>query len=100
MKRATVTVVCPEGLHMRVAAKLVQSTRGFRSTVLVRFKDHVANARSILAVMMLCAAMGSVLDIEAAGDDEDDAIAAVEAVFAPDSGVDDATGGGVESNNA
>lgn len=84
MKRSTVTVVWQEGLHLKAAARLVLCAQKFRSNVEVRFRDHVANARSILAVLMLCAAMGSVLTIEAVGDDEDDALAAVEAIFSPD----------------
>lgn len=98
MKRSSVTVSWKEGLHLRAAARIVRSAQRFRSTVRVSFKDHVANARSVLAVLTLCAAMGSVLVIEASGDDEDDALAAVEAIFVPDDTPDD--GGGADSLNA
>ncbi|MGH8048398.1 MAG: HPr family phosphocarrier protein [Chthoniobacterales bacterium] len=91
MKRSSVVVVWKEGLHLRAAARLVLCAQQFHSSVFVRFKDNVANARSILAVLMLCAAMGSVLELEAAGDDEDAALAAVEAVFTPDGPADDAS---------
>ena len=86
MKRSSVVVQWKEGFHLRAAARVVQSAQRYRSTVVVKFQNRVANARSILAVMTLCAAMGSVLEIEAAGDDESDALAAVEAAFAPDVG--------------
>lgn len=86
MKRSKVTVGWREGLHMRAAARLVRTAQRFESTVLVRFSDQVANARNILSVIALCAAMGAVLEIEATGDDEQDAIAAVELAFRPDSG--------------
>jgi len=99
MKRSTVTVVWKEGLHLRAAARLVQCAQRFRSTVLVRCRNHVVSASSILAILTLCAAMGSVLEIEAAGDDEDDALAAVEAVFTPDGLGDDAVPGIVKSKN-
>lgn len=69
---------------MRAAAKIVRSAQRFNSTVLVRFCGEVANARNILSVIALCAAMGAVLEIEAVGDDEQDAIAAVESVFTLD----------------
>jgi phosphocarrier protein HPr len=81
MRQSNVTVGWPEGLHMRAAAKIVRSAQRFNSTVLVRFCGQVANARNILSVIALCAAMGAVLEIEAVGDDEQDALAAVESAF-------------------
>ncbi len=84
MRQSIVTVAWEEGLHMRAAARVVRSAEPFRSTVIVRFCGQVANARNILSVIALCAAMGSVLEIEAVGDDEQDAIAAVESVFTMD----------------
>lgn len=86
MRRSNVTVDWPEGLHLRAAARVVRSAQRFQSTVLVRFCGQVANARNILSVIALCAAMGSVLEIEAVGEDEQDALAAVEAVFRVDAG--------------
>jgi phosphocarrier protein HPr len=100
MKHSTVTVAWKEGLHMRAAARLVKCSQRYRSTVMVRFKNHVANARSVLAVLTLCAAMGAVLSIEATGDDEDDALAAVETIFATDDTPDDGTAGVGDSQNA
>ncbi len=38
------------------------------------------NAKSIMGVMMLAAAKGSTIDIEATGPDEDQALAALEAL--------------------
>ncbi len=81
MKRCTVTIAWPEGLHLKAAARLVRCVQSYRSEVAVRFHGRAADARSILAVLTLCAAMGSVLTVEAAGIDEDDALAAVEEIF-------------------
>lgn len=91
MRRSNVTVDWPEGLHMRAAAKVVRCTQRFKSTVVVRFCGQVANARNILSVIALCAAMGSVLEIEAVGEDEQDALAAVESVFSVDGGSGDSS---------
>ena len=69
---------------MRPAARLVQLARQRRSEIWLELDGRVANLRSILSVMGLCAVMGVTLEVEARGDDEDNAIRAVEAIFADD----------------
>lgn len=81
MKATRITVRWENGLHMRSAARLVQVARSFRSRILVRLGSQVADARSIMSIMILAASLGSPLDIEASGDDEHEAIQAVEAYF-------------------
>ena len=81
MKVTRLTVKWEKGLHMRAAARLVQVTRKFHSRILVRLGSQVADARSIMSIMILAASLGSRLDIEASGDDEHEAIRAVEAYF-------------------
>jgi phosphotransferase system HPr-like phosphotransfer protein len=46
----------------------------------------MANLRSILSILSLCATMGTALDLEVMGDDEHDATHAVEQVFSSHSG--------------
>ena len=43
----------------------------------------MADARSIISIMLLCAALGTVIDVEASGDDEDIALQAVQNAFVP-----------------
>jgi phosphocarrier protein HPr len=81
MKATRITVKWETGLHLRAAARLVQLTRQFRSRILVRLGSQVADARSIMSIMILAASLGSALDIEASGDAEHEAIQAVEAYF-------------------
>lgn len=81
MKATRITIKWPEGLHMRAAAQLVRLARQFRSRILLRVGSQVADARSIMSIMLLCASMSSPLDVEASGDDEHEAIQAVEAYF-------------------
>ena len=69
------------GLHARASAKLVQLVQGFKSTVWLVSKGREVNAQSIMGVMMLAAGLGSPLIIRADGPDEDDALAAVAALF-------------------
>jgi phosphotransferase system HPr (HPr) family protein len=42
----------------------------------------VADARSVLSILILCAGLGATLDIEASGPDEREAIEAVDSFFA------------------
>ena len=70
---------------MRAAARLVRCAQGFQSNVSIKFRGQVANARNILSIIALCAALGAALEIEACGDDEQEALVAMEAIFkAPD----------------
>jgi phosphocarrier protein len=91
MKRSRVVVLWKYGLHLRPAAKLVQVAKDFHSTIQLKCGGKVADLRSILSIMALCATMGTGLDVEAAGDDEQDAIQAIEQVFSshPDAGATD-----------
>lgn len=81
MKATRITVKWEQGLHMRAAARLVQLARQFNSRILVRLGAQVADARSIRSIMILAASLGSPLIVEASGDDEHEAIHAVEAYF-------------------
>lgn len=74
-----------EGLHLRHAALLVRTARKFQARISFACAGRIADAQSILSVIALAATMGSALDIEASGEDEQDASQAIEQVFvAPD----------------
>ena len=92
MKRSSVVVPWNEGLHFRPASRLVQIAQTFRSSVFLKCGQKVADLRSILSLIALCATMGTALDVEAAGEDEDDAIQAVQQVFSSVSGNDSTDG--------
>ena len=81
MKTIRVSVPWPEGLHLRPAARIVAVACEFKSVVSVRLGSHVAQAGSVLALIMLCATLNTPVDIEAHGDDEQDAVKAVAACF-------------------
>jgi phosphotransferase system HPr (HPr) family protein len=74
-----VRIVNRLGLHARAAAKLVHAAARFRSTLrLVRAdRGAVADAKSILSVLMLAAARGTELQITAEGPDEGQALEAL-----------------------
>lgn len=77
MIREHITIINKLGLHARAAAKLVAAASHHSSTVQV-FKDgRQADAKSIMAVMMLAASKGSELTFEIEGSDEDRAWEAI-----------------------
>jgi phosphocarrier protein HPr len=83
VKRAHVVVPWEPGLHLRPAARLVRLALTFRSSLRLRCGSRVANLRSILSVVTLCAGTGTAVEVEAAGEDEQEALAAIEQAFAP-----------------
>jgi phosphocarrier protein HPr len=76
-----VAVINRLGLHARPCAQIVRHAARFRARVSLQFKDRCANARSIVAVMMLAAAMGSTITVIAEGPDEAQAIEAIASLF-------------------
>lgn len=72
----------PDGLHLRRAVAVVTAAKRFRSIVRLSCGDRIADLRSILSVVALCATMGTGLDVEAIGEDEQEALQAIEQVFA------------------
>ena len=81
MKRSQLTVPWREGLHLRPAVRLVRLAQKFHSSICLRANGKIADARSIISIMLLCAALGTVIDVEASGEDEDIALQAVENAF-------------------
>jgi phosphotransferase system HPr (HPr) family protein len=53
----------------------------FRSSILCRLGEKVADGRSVINILILCAGLGATLEIEASGPDEREAIQAVDAFF-------------------
>lgn len=69
------------GLHLRPAAQLVRLAQSFRSTIFLKCGDKLADARSIVSILLLTASMGAVVDVEVTGDDEATAVSAVAQIF-------------------
>ncbi len=65
------------GLHARASAKLTKLASSFGSDIHLSRNGRRVNAKSIMGVMMLAAGLGSEVEIEADGDDEAIAMAAV-----------------------
>jgi phosphocarrier protein HPr len=69
------------GLHARASTKFTQTASQFASEVWVTRNGRRVNAKSIMGVMMLAAAKGSIIEIEANGPDEQAAIDALKALI-------------------
>ena len=65
------------GIHARPAAKLAKTANQFDSTVRVMKDGLEVNGKSIMGIMMLAAAQGNVIEIEAEGPDEEEALRAM-----------------------
>lgn len=81
MKRSQVTVPWKEGLHLHSATSLAKKIGAFHASVWIKVGRRRADARNVLSVLILAASMGTMLDVEAKGDDEQFAIEAVEQLF-------------------
>ena len=70
MIRQELTLINRLGLHARAAAKLVATASRFSSAVRLGRTEKLADAKSIMAVMMLGASCGTTLVFETEGADE------------------------------
>lgn len=77
MLEQPIEIINKLGLHARAAAKLVSTASRFGSRVEIQFAGQTADAKSIMAVMMLAASKGSQVVIRTEGDDEQAAMDAV-----------------------
>ena len=82
MIKRSVTITNKLGLHARASAKLTQAASQFKSAVWIARNGRRVNAKSIMGVMMLAAGLGSTVELETEGEDEEAAMAAVEKLFA------------------
>ena len=78
MIKQEMTIINKLGLHARASTKLTQTASQFASEIWIERNGRKVNAKSIMGVMMLAAAKGSVVSIEANGTDEGLAIDALQ----------------------
>lgn len=81
MRKSKVVVSWSEGLHARPSAQIAKVARKFVSTIKLECDGQIANARSFMSILLLCATVGSTLSIQAEGEDEERAIQAIQQVF-------------------
>jgi phosphocarrier protein HPr len=81
MIKQSITISNKLGLHARASAKLTKLAGSFQSEVFMARNDRRVNAKSIMGVMMLAAGIGSVVELEVSGVDEQAAMDALLALI-------------------
>ena len=77
MARGSFEVVNKLGLHARAATKLVQLAARFPCEISVGREGQQANAKSVMGVLLLCGSKGTKLEVEAEGEQADEAVAQI-----------------------
>jgi len=80
--RVKAAIVNQRGLHARASAKFVETASKFRSEITVVKDDNSVSGRSIMGLMMLAAAKGTIVELIATGPDAREAIAALTSLIA------------------
>lgn len=81
MLKENIEIINKLGLHARASTKLTQTASQFASEVWISRNGRRVNAKSIMGVMMLAAAKGSMVELEINGPDEQDAMDALKALI-------------------
>ena len=81
MIRSTATISNKLGLHARASAKLTKLAGSYQCEVHMARNGRRINAKSIMGVMMLAAGLGSEVDLETDGPDEQAAMDALLALI-------------------
>ncbi|MEW9673871.1 phosphocarrier protein HPr [Ammoniphilus sp. 3BR4] len=75
-------ITSDSGIHARPATALVQTATKFCSDIRLEYNARSVNLKSVIGVMSLGITQGSEIKIIAEGNDQDEAIAAIEAIIA------------------
>jgi phosphocarrier protein HPr len=69
------------GLHARAAAKLSHLANMFSSDIYLIYNEDKVNAKSLLGILTLAASVGNEITLQAAGEDEKEALKAIGDLF-------------------
>jgi phosphocarrier protein len=70
-------VINEKGLHTRPSTELVRCASNFKADINLTYQDLTVNAKSLLGILMLAAAKGAKIQIEADGTDANEAVGAI-----------------------
>ena len=73
MVKGKIVVTNQSGLHLRPAGLLCKEAMRFKSQILIRMNESIANAKSVLSVLGACVKCGDEIELVCQGDDEEDA---------------------------
>lgn len=72
-----VVIKNPTGLHLRPAGILCKDAMQFKSQITFRYRDNIANAKSVLSVLGACIKSGDEIELICEGEDEEEALKAI-----------------------
>jgi phosphocarrier protein HPr len=75
-------IINQRGLHARASAKFVKCAEGFDAAISVSRDGQTVPGTSIMGLMMLAAAMGTSITVEASGPEAEKAMSALEGLVA------------------
>jgi len=81
MTKTSITISNKLGLHARASAKLSKLAGSFQCEVQMSRNGRQVNAKSIMGVMMLAAGIGTQVELETSGVDEEAAMQALVALI-------------------
>lgn len=81
MPERTLTLSNQRGLHARAATKLVKCGQQYTASIHVYKQQQMADAANIMSLLMLAAPCGTQLRIHAEGEDAEQALDAIQALF-------------------
>jgi phosphotransferase system HPr (HPr) family protein len=73
-----VTIVNPQGMHLRPADLFVRLANQFQATVEIMKDGELFDGKSVLSMLTLAAVQGTQLSLQASGPDAEDALTALD----------------------
>lgn len=77
MVNQKVTIINPTGLHLRPAGALCKEALKYQSSIKFRYRNSLANAKSVLSVLGACVKSGDTIEFLCEGPDEEAALSAM-----------------------
>ncbi len=77
MKKKELLIENKLGLHARAAAQIVKTASAYASKITLAKDGLEVDGKSIMGIMMLAAAKGSIIKLKIKGEDEAEAMAAL-----------------------
>ncbi|WLR51373.1 phosphocarrier protein HPr [Bacillus tianshenii] len=81
MAEKTFTVTSETGIHARPATTLVNTAGKYESDINLEYNGKKVNLKSIMGVMSLGIGKGAEVKVVATGDDENEALSAIEDIM-------------------
>lgn len=75
--RSSFIVINEKGLHTRPSTELVKCASSYKAQVNLIYQNTTVSAKSVLGILMLAAARGAKIKVEAEGEDAEEAVKSI-----------------------